>query len=352
MQLKTACVQVCMHVCVHIDLDMISHGHTRMYTVAGAVCGDGTRDTDEACDDGNYLSGDGCSEMCTIEPGYICVSTGYRWSQCMLMCGDGTKDAGEACDDGNDVNGDGCSETCTIEQGFTCSLEPTGNSKCTTFCGDGFKTGFEACDDGNDVSGEGCSEDCTVESGYSCVDNGQGQSVCSLGVVCGDGTKDASEPCDDGNTGNGDGCSDTCTVESGYECVDNAQKQSICNLASGGGKGGKTRGTGGGNSRTRAPGRNANLEVTVREPHSAIRSTSTLPAPESADGYSRSLCGHSLSESPPNSNTAAYGPCIATLYHHLELSGSSSSGDPAFAGMDMTMVALKKDLYGQVLCGK
>jgi cysteine-rich repeat protein len=156
------------------------------------------------------------------------------------------------------------------------------------------------------------------------------------GAVCGDGTKDAGEECDDGNKGHGDGCSETCTVESGYACVDNAQKQSICNLTSGGGKGGKTRGTGGGgNSRTRA-----------------IRSTSTLPAPESADGYSRSLCGHSLSESPPNSNKAAYGPCIATLYHHLELSGSSSSGDPAFAGMDMTMVALKKDLYGQVLCGK
>ena len=31
-------------------------------------CGDGTTDTDEACDDGNDLDGDGCSSRCEIEP--------------------------------------------------------------------------------------------------------------------------------------------------------------------------------------------------------------------------------------------------------------------------------------------
>jgi cysteine-rich repeat protein len=32
-----------------------------------ARCGDGTVDTDEACDDGNVRSGDGCSRRCTVE---------------------------------------------------------------------------------------------------------------------------------------------------------------------------------------------------------------------------------------------------------------------------------------------
>jgi cysteine-rich repeat protein len=35
-------------------------------------CGDGVRVPGEECDDGNIVSGDGCSWKCTIEPGYIC----------------------------------------------------------------------------------------------------------------------------------------------------------------------------------------------------------------------------------------------------------------------------------------
>ncbi len=37
-----------------------------------AVCGDGQRYSNEACDDGNMRSGDGCSETCTIEEGFVC----------------------------------------------------------------------------------------------------------------------------------------------------------------------------------------------------------------------------------------------------------------------------------------
>ena len=65
----------------------------------GPVCGDGTLDAGEECDDGNTVDGDGCSAVCTIEP----------------FCGDGTLDAGEQCDDGNNTDGDGCSAVCTIE---------------------------------------------------------------------------------------------------------------------------------------------------------------------------------------------------------------------------------------------
>jgi cysteine-rich repeat protein len=36
------------------------------------------------------------------------------------LCGDSTKDDGEACDDGNDVSHDGCSDTCTVESGYAC----------------------------------------------------------------------------------------------------------------------------------------------------------------------------------------------------------------------------------------
>jgi cysteine-rich repeat protein len=66
-----------------------------------ASCGDGVVDTNEQCDDGNNVDGDGCSATCTVE----------------AFCGDGTVDPGEQCDDGNNQNGDGCSATCTFEGG-------------------------------------------------------------------------------------------------------------------------------------------------------------------------------------------------------------------------------------------
>jgi cysteine-rich repeat protein len=38
------------------------------------ICGDGILITElkEKCDDGNIISGDGCSEICEIEDGYQC----------------------------------------------------------------------------------------------------------------------------------------------------------------------------------------------------------------------------------------------------------------------------------------
>jgi cysteine-rich repeat protein len=65
----------------------------------------------EQCDDGNTVSGDGCSDICKIE----------------VLCGD-TKIhvlAGEQCDDGNTTAGDGCSDTCQIEgASYVTEVEP------------------------------------------------------------------------------------------------------------------------------------------------------------------------------------------------------------------------------------
>src|SRR6185437_7311515 len=36
------------------------------------VCGDGVIEGSEECDDGNTMSGDGCSAICTVEPWYTC----------------------------------------------------------------------------------------------------------------------------------------------------------------------------------------------------------------------------------------------------------------------------------------
>jgi cysteine-rich repeat protein len=78
------------------------------------ICGDAFKVELEQCDDGNTTNGDGCSSICTIEPGYECIVVRGR-SVCSLRCGNGLIDRGEECDDGNTTNGDGCSSTCIVE---------------------------------------------------------------------------------------------------------------------------------------------------------------------------------------------------------------------------------------------
>jgi cysteine-rich repeat protein len=82
-------------------------------------------------------------------------------------CGDGILHRGEDCDDGNTTSGDGCSGVCSVEPGFDCSGEP---SLCLSECGDGALASDEDCDDGNTASGDGCSASCQDET----TDSGSG----------------------------------------------------------------------------------------------------------------------------------------------------------------------------------
>jgi cysteine-rich repeat protein len=64
------------------------------------TCGNTMVETGETCDDGNTVSGDGCSSTCTLE---------------LPVCGNGVIENGETCDDGNTNSGDGCSSVCICE---------------------------------------------------------------------------------------------------------------------------------------------------------------------------------------------------------------------------------------------
>ena len=125
---------------------------------ASHSCGDGVVNGTEECDDGNTVSGDGCSSVCKKEVG---------------MCGDGIVDvATETCDDGNRTSGDGCSANCQTETSAT--------------CGNGVVDANEACDDHNTAAGDGCSAACQVEAGYTCTG---APSVCTMmGTQSGAGT--------------------------------------------------------------------------------------------------------------------------------------------------------------------
>jgi fibro-slime domain-containing protein len=217
-------------------------------------CGDGQRNSVEACDDGNNEDGDGCSADCMmIELGYRCPAAGVLCVE--IVCGDSRIDPPETCDDGNASGDDGCSVICEREDGWICPLP--GIACVAAECGDGIVAGFEQCDDGN-AAAPGCSTDCQLEDGFKCDTPGEecettecgdgaregteqcddgnltpfdgcgvdckNEPVCSGGVcmaVCGDAVilPGTGEACDDGNTRDGDGCSSTCQVEEGFECV-------------------------------------------------------------------------------------------------------------------------------------
>jgi cysteine-rich repeat protein len=154
-----------------------------------AQCGDGlhhTVDTGlggddpiEACDDGNLVDGDGCSEICTVEDN----------------CPNGVVqvELGEECDDNNDVDNDYCSNACQ-----------------RPFCGDNVEAGGEECDDGNKEANDACTNDCT--------DN-----VCGDGILLNDLDdifEEGEELCDDGNGIPDDTCNDTEGLCIPFECGD------------------------------------------------------------------------------------------------------------------------------------
>jgi fibro-slime domain-containing protein len=90
-------------------------------TCTTTVCGNKIKEGSEQCDDGNTVTGDGCSPFCRLEP--KCPTAG---GACTNVCGSGLLLPGDTkkCDDGNTVDGDGCSSTCMIEPGFSCVNVP------------------------------------------------------------------------------------------------------------------------------------------------------------------------------------------------------------------------------------
>ena len=176
-------------------------------------CGDSLRAGDEECDDGNIDAGDGCSDHCTVEAGYMCdiTSESFAVHQWHHMC---TQVDGALCIVSNIYYRQN-SSSALFSRNIS-DTQPCGLSSCKEICGNEIKTASETCDDGNWDPNDGCSDECSVECGYVC--HGVGPSSCSM--TCGDGALASGEECDDGNSADNDGCSSSCTVEAGFRCTD------------------------------------------------------------------------------------------------------------------------------------
>lgn len=234
-------------------------------TSSEPVCGDGSLDDGEECDDGNRNDNDGCSSTCQVEfcgdgviqtsevcDGQVGVGPGETCSpncDVIYFCGDGVvNQTGEQCDGADGVGpGQTCSAGCllltcgdgVVNQGWEecdgtdgVGLGESCSPDCELLtCGDGFvNQAWEECDGTSGVGpGQSCTVDCellycgdgVVNQGWEVCDGAAGVGAgetcsadCTQVYSCGDGVvNQASEQCDGtAGVGAGETCSATCQI--------------------------------------------------------------------------------------------------------------------------------------------
>ena len=145
-------------------------------------CGNGIVETQETCDDGNVLDGEGCSSSCLKEgKAFYKPNPGPG-----TRCNDGRHEAGEVCDPIYSYVLDGEARICEVTSAGACVLSLSSEGKSN--CGTGTLEAGEECDDGNSANGDGCSSKCKKEADAVCrMKNGAHGTV--LLVVDGDTLK-------------------------------------------------------------------------------------------------------------------------------------------------------------------
>lgn len=187
------------------------------------VCGDGRASipANEACDDGNAVNGDGCSDTCVIESGWECPDAGACTD--IDECAEGT----DNCDVNATCTNEPGSFTCTCNFGFAgdgVTCDPSGDSD-----GDGI-TDLDECSDPNnceDTDGDGLPDYADLDSdndglldSSECEDPSACSDLDGDGIADfrdrdsdGDGLSDAAEAFDADDDGDG--------VYDGFEDTDN-----------------------------------------------------------------------------------------------------------------------------------
>ena len=243
-----------------------------------SICGDGILSPDEACDDANATSGDGCSSSCTIETGWSCArtnvlpngdfeapmispysSTTYSagssfggWSvasgsvkldslsaiyapangnQCLLLNGSAagsitqnfpTVPGHRYIWEARTINATDNTPASAYTASFSVSSGSTSTFSMKSFSprwAGGFDHNYGSFTAGLALSTLTISSTTAGSSGLA-IDNVQIYDVDDLACrpLCSNGVVDPGEQCDDGNATSGDGCSATCTLEPGSSC--------------------------------------------------------------------------------------------------------------------------------------
>jgi cysteine-rich repeat protein len=183
----------------------------------GTSCSDGNACTlADSCQNGSCSASQSVS--CPLPPGCstqgVCdPSTGVcSGASGCVVCGSGSLDPGEQCDDGNTLSGDGCSATCTVERcnGVVCpgASDPCMQNTCSPTTGQCVlspKANGVTCDDNRlcttgdqcqDGSCSGAAIDC---GGGSATDCGSATFCQETTGVCVTGPAPNDTPCNDGD---------------------------------------------------------------------------------------------------------------------------------------------------------
>ncbi len=201
------------------------------------VCGDGSIDFGEQCDDGNVADGDCCSSICEFELAGSSCEDGDACTDVDQCDGLGTCSAGPGldCDDANSCTNDSCNAGIGCVNTHNTNACDDGNA-CTTadVCALGTCTGGApvTCEDANECTNDTCDSGigCVFANNTAACDDGDTCTtldVCTLGICvggsapdCGDANLCTDDSCDPGmgclNIDNTASCDDNdpCTAES------------------------------------------------------------------------------------------------------------------------------------------
>ncbi len=162
----------------------VSGGHVRMYAPGSLALGSSVSHFDTTLESAGF---DELMEPFSTDTQDILVTDELLedegWGPVVggKLCGNGSFDGQEECDDANDVAGDGCSASCQIEPCFACDLgQPTSCVPLTgTTCDDGQQCTTDVCQAGLCVS--------TPETGTACDDGiGCTTDQCATGACVSD----------------------------------------------------------------------------------------------------------------------------------------------------------------------
>jgi cysteine-rich repeat protein len=148
------------------------------------VCGDGTCNGQETCSTCSQDCG-ACAPTCgdgTCNGAETCSTCSGDCGVCPAptpVCGNGIKETGEACDDGNLINGDGCSGTCKIEKNNNCDNGCCKKDTLVQFCYTDWKcSGWSECSNG--IMTRQCADNNHCDSSY---DKPNERSSCNENLV-------------------------------------------------------------------------------------------------------------------------------------------------------------------------